>query len=69
MTLSAGTVEYTLGTAPATSCGISWTAEELDTALAGPVAGVVFDDAGNADVVTLFESVPDAEERMKGMEL
>jgi len=41
MTLAAGTVEYTLGTAPVTGCGFSWTAEELDTALAGPVAGVV----------------------------
>lgn len=36
MTLPSGTVEYTLGTAPArlsggqvTGCGISWTAEEL----------------------------------------
>jgi len=49
MTLSAGTVEYTLGTAPArlsggqvTGCALSWIAEELDTALAGPVAGFCF---------------------------
>ena len=41
MSMAAGTVEYTLGTPPVTGCGVSWTAEEMDTALAGPVASVL----------------------------
>jgi len=68
MTLSAGTVEYTLGTAPVTGCGISWTAEELDTALAGPVAGVVFDDAGNADCAAILEGLSETEFDREGVQ-
>ena len=58
MNLSAGTVEYTLGTPPVTGHGVSWAAEELDTALAGPVASVVFDHEGTADIAALLESLP-----------
>jgi hypothetical protein len=61
MTLAAGTVEYSLGAVPVTGCGFSWTAEELETALAGAVAKVVFDDAGTADLASFLESVPDTE--------
>jgi len=68
MTLSAGTVEYTLGTAPVTGCGISWTAEELDTALAGPVAEVVFDDAGNADCAAILEGLSETEFDREGVQ-
>ena len=68
MTLPSGTVEYTLGTAPVTGCGISWTAEELDTALAGPVAGVVFDDAGNADCAAILEGLSETEFDREGVQ-
>ena len=36
---------------------MSWTAEEMDTALAGPVASVLFDHEGTADIAALLESV------------
>lgn len=61
MTVAAGKVEYTLGTAPVTGCGISWVAEELDRALAGPVTEVVFDDVGNNDLAALLEGLPETE--------
>lgn len=61
MTLATGTVEYTLGAAPVTGCGLSWTVEELDIALAGAVAEVIFDDAGAADLEAFLGSVPDTE--------
>jgi len=61
MSLAAGTVEYTLGTPPVTGCGVSWTTEELDTALAGHVAHVVFDQEGTADITALLESLPDTD--------
>jgi hypothetical protein len=38
MTIAAGTINYQLGTAPVTGCGFSYSADELDTALSGPVA-------------------------------
>ncbi|MFV9691942.1 MAG: hypothetical protein ACNY01_13410 [Desulfobacteria bacterium] len=37
---------------------MSWTADEIDTALAGPVAPVLFDHEGTADIAALLESVP-----------
>lgn len=39
MTIAAGTIQYELGTAPVTGCGFSYSADELDTALSGAVAG------------------------------
>src|SRR5262249_6432705 len=57
MALAVGRVEYTLGAAPVTGCGLSWTAEELDAALAEPIAAVVFDDVGAADCSALIERV------------
>ena len=42
-----GAVEYELGAEPCTGTGIRWTAEELDGALAGPVAALLRDDAGS----------------------
>jgi hypothetical protein len=59
MMLASGKVEYSLGCPPVTGRGISWSAEELDTALAGPVAQVVFDDAGGADLAVLLSGLPD----------
>ena len=57
MALAVGRVEYTLGAASVTGCGLSWTAEELEAALVGPIAEVVFDDVGTADCTALIESV------------
>lgn len=61
MMLAVGTVEYTLGKPPVTGCGLSWSADELDAALAGPVAAVVFDDAGRADLAVLLSGLSDTE--------
>lgn len=61
MMLAVGTVEYTLGKPPVTSCGLSWSADELDAALTEPVAAVVFDDAGRADLAALLSGLPDTE--------
>ncbi|MCD6308431.1 MAG: hypothetical protein J7M24_05490, partial [Candidatus Latescibacteria bacterium] len=68
MALSAGTDEYKLGTSPVTGCGISWTDEELDTALAGPVAEVIFDDAGNADCAAILEGLTETEFDREGIQ-
>jgi hypothetical protein len=61
MTVAPGTLEYSLGAAPVTGCGISWTADELNAALAGPVAEVIFDDAGKADLAALLAGLSETE--------
>lgn len=58
MSMAAGTTEYALGTPTVTCFGVSWTAEERDAVLAGPVASLVFDNKGTADIAALLESVP-----------
>lgn len=67
MSLATGTIEYTLGTPPVTGCGVSWTAEELDSALAGPVAPVLFDHGGTADIAALLESLLDTDFESDGL--
>jgi hypothetical protein len=61
MTVAVGRVEYTIGASPVTGCGRSWSAAELDAALVGPVAEVVFDDAGRADLAALLSGLLDTE--------
>lgn len=61
MSLAVGTVEYTLGTVPVTGLGLSWTSEDLDAALAGPVGGIVFDETGKADLASLLSGLPDTD--------
>lgn len=58
MNVPAGNMEYTLGHPPVTGCGVSWSQEELDAALAGPVLSLVFDRGGTADIEALLEGLP-----------
>lgn len=52
---------YTLGTPPVTGSGLGVLSNDLDAALSGPVAAVVFDDAGNEEIAALLGSVADTE--------
>lgn len=54
MTIAIGTHEYEFSTVPVTGCGLSLTAEELDTVLAGSVAEIVFDD----DTIVIISLLP-----------
>ena len=58
MNVAAGKVEYALGASPISGFGVSWSGEELDWALTGPVAAIVFDHEGTADIAALLESLP-----------
>ena len=58
MNIPPGTPQYTHGHPPITAQGVSWTDKELATALAGPVAALVFDREGTADIAALLEGVP-----------
>ena len=50
MTVAPGEAVYSAGDPPCTGLGLKWSGEELDAALAGPVAAVLFDDEGKADI-------------------
>lgn len=61
MTIATGTIEYQLGTAPVTGCGLSYSNAELNTALFGPVAEVVYDDSGKADIEALLAGLAETD--------
>ena len=52
--ISAGTVIYNLGTPPVTGTGLSWSLPEMEEAVTGPVASVVYDDVGTLALAALF---------------
>lgn len=52
---------YTLGIFPVTGVGLSVSPIDLDAALIGPVASLVFDDAGNDEIAALLGGVTDTE--------
>ena len=61
MTIASGTIQYQLGTIPVTGCGFSYSETELDSALSGPVAEIVFDNSGKDDFRNLLEGLPATE--------
>ena len=68
MNIAAGTIEYELGTRPVTGCGFSFSDSELDRALTGPVAKIVFDDSGKAKIQSLLEGLAETEFAKSGVE-
>lgn len=61
MSIAAGNITYELGSHPVTGCGVCYSQTELEIALSGPVAEVVFDDVGKADVQSLLDSVAETD--------
>jgi hypothetical protein len=57
--LPAGTVAYTLGSPPVNGTGLSWSAQETEGAVTGPVAATVYDDAGTQTLSSLLSGLPD----------
>lgn len=57
--LPAGTVAYAFGTPPVVGKGVSWSAQETETAVNGPVAAVVHDDAGTEAINSLLTGLPE----------
>jgi hypothetical protein len=67
MTVAQGTNCYTVGAAPCSGAGLSWTAADLDGAINGPVASIVFDDSGKADIGDLLSSLADTQFQRDGV--
>jgi len=54
-------IHYTLGTPPVTGIGLGVSTEQLEEQLAGPVAALVFDDAGARDLGGLLDGLAETE--------
>ena len=54
MTVAAGEIVYELGGAPCSGVGLQWSNAELNSALRGQVAAVLFDDEGKADIEAIL---------------
>lgn len=57
--LPTGTVAYILGKPPVRGTGFSWSAQETEVAVKGPVARVVYDDAGTQALASLLGGLPE----------
>ena len=57
MTVAPGEAVYSAGDPPCTGLGLQWSGEELDAALGGPVAAVLFDDEGKADIEEILRGI------------
>ena len=67
MTVAHGEAVYSLGAPPCTGLGLRWSGEELDAALDGPVAAVLFDDEGKADIDEILRGVAETAFEQAGL--
>ena len=61
MTVASGSIAYSLGEQPCSGVGVTWLPAELDNALEGPVASVIFDDRGKEDIRAILEPLAETE--------
>lgn len=55
----AGTIAYKLGSPPVFGTGLSWSEQETEAAITGPVAATVYDDAGTQSLASLLNGLPE----------
>ena len=67
MTIAAGNMVYKHGSPPCAGAGLQWNREDLDTALAGDVAAILFDDEGRAKITSIFADVPETSFAQEGL--
>lgn len=61
MTVSVGEQVYNEGGMPCSGNGLTWTDAELDAAMKGPVAAVLFDDEGKADIEEILTGLAETQ--------
>ena len=59
MVIAVGSVVYEHGSPPCSGIGLQWSREDLDDAMEGDVAAILFDDAGKAEIASIFIDVPE----------
>lgn len=67
MTVAEGEVNYQHGAAPCTGAGMSWSDDELDTALVERITPLVFDDDGKADIEGILNGLAETDFDQEGV--
>ncbi len=67
MTVAVGETAYTLGIDPCSGLGLRWTADELEAAIKGPVAAILFDDAGKNEIKDILAGLAETEFQQEGL--
>lgn len=67
MTVARGRSVYSAGDPPSTGLGLEWSAEELDAAMDGPVAALLFDDEGKASIEEILLGVVETKFEQDGL--
>ena len=67
MTVAVGQALYSLGGAPCLGSGVQWSEEELHDAIEGPIAVVLFDDEGNANIKDILASLAETQFAQEGL--
>lgn len=67
MKVAAGETVYNEGAAPCSGLGLTWSGDELDAAMNGPVAAVLFDDAGRSDIEGILTGLVETEFEQDGL--
>ena len=67
MTVAVGEAVYNEGSVPCSGLGLTWSGDELDTAMNGPVAAVLFDDEGKANIEEILTGLAETEFQQEGL--
>ena len=67
MSVAIGHAVYNLGAFPCSGVGLAWQERELDAAMSGPVAALLFDDDGKASIETILAKLADTEFAQEGL--
>ncbi len=67
MTVAEGETVYNEGSAPCSGVGLAWSENDLNDAMNGPVAAVLFDDEGRADIEGILTGLAETEFEQKGL--
>ena len=67
MTVGAGEVVFRLGEVPCSGVGLRWSDNELNAAMDGRVAAVLFDDDGKANIVDILAGLAETDFAQAGL--
>lgn len=67
MTMARGKTVYSIGNLSCAGLGLEWSGEELDMAVNGPVAAVLFDDEGKADIEEILRGIIETDFEQDGL--
>ena len=67
MTVGAGEVVYGMGSPPCSGVGLRWSDDELNAAMDGRVAAVLFDDEGKANIEDILAGLAETDFEQAGL--